>query len=274
MKKCDLHIHSKFSDSDAGLEDIFKLAVEKQLSCIAITDHDTIDGIAAAEVFSRGYDVELISAIELTASHAETEVHILGYFIDYKNSRLTEALSVMKSFRINRFHQMIEKLQAIGIKLDKDEVFSKVENGVPTRLHLGLYLVEKGIVSTLVKAFRKYLSPGKPAYFAQFKYSVKEAIQLIKQCGGLSFLAHPQMLPNGAWIEEFVTLGLDGIEAVYPRLSEAKTAYYIGLADKLGILKSGGSDAHGSYKKFTNIGEVSIPYQWVEEMKNRKSNIF
>lgn len=271
MKKCDLHIHSTFSDSDAELEDIFKLAVEKELACIAITDHDTVDGIAPAEVFSRGYGVELISAIELTASHAETEVHILGYFIDYKNSRLIEELSAMKSFRIKRLHKMIEKLQVIGIKLDKDEVFSKVKDSVPTRLHLGLHLVEKGIVDTLVKAFRKYLSPGKPAYSAQFKYSVKEAIQLIKQCGGLAFLAHPQILPDGAWIEEFVGLGIDGIEAVYPRLSEAKTIYYIELADKLGVLKSGGSDAHGSYKKFTNIGEVSIPYEWVEKMKKKRT---
>jgi predicted metal-dependent phosphoesterase TrpH len=268
-KKCDLHIHSIHSDSDAELEDIFKKAQEKGLSCVAITDHDTVDGVGRAIELSKKYNIELIEAFEFSALYNDTEVHILGYFIDSKNEKLKKALAIVKEARVERMDIMMSKLEGIGVKVDKNEVFSKIKDNVPTRLHLGIHLLEKGIVKTLIDAFRKYLSPGKPAYVARFKYTAKEAVQLIKEAGGLAFLAHPHMLSDKSWIEKFVEIGIDGLEVVYPRFSEAKKLLYKETADKYGLLKSGGSDAHGSYKKFTNVGEVTIPYEWVEEMKSR-----
>jgi predicted metal-dependent phosphoesterase TrpH len=130
-------------------------------------------------------------------------------------------------------------------------------------------LVEKGFTKSLREAFSRYLSPGKPAYVGRFKYSVKEAIKLIKQSGGLAFLAHPHLLKQQSWIEEFVSYGLDGLEVVYPNFSDNRILRYKTLADKLRLLKSGGSDAHGSYKEFTEIGGIAVPYEWVQDMKNR-----
>ena len=269
LQRGDLHIHSIYSDSDADLDTIFKTAKDCGLSCISITDHDNVDGIKEALRLSEIYNIELIEGIELSAQHQAVEVHILGYFIDSNCRKLREALSSVRELRKERLLLMTDKLNDIGLRIDKDELFSKIGNTIPTRLHLGVYLLEKGIVSNLVDAFKKFLSPGKPAYVSRFKYSVREAVQLIKDCGGLAFLAHPHYLPDDSWIEEFTDYGIDGLEVIYPRLSESRISRCEDKADKLGLLKSGGSDAHGSYKEFTDVGSVNIPYQWVEDMKSR-----
>jgi len=127
--------------------------------------------------------------------------------------------------------------------------------------------LDKGKVKTLRQAFQKYLSPGKPAYRSRFKYSVEDAIQLIRKFKGLSFIAHPHVIPDQSWIEEFISLGVDGLETIYPTMSPAKRLLYKEMAIKFNKLQSGGSDAHGSYKAFVKIGEVDIPYAWVEDMK-------
>lgn len=270
VKMCDFHIHSVYSDSDTTIENIFKAACQKGLKCIAITDHDTIEGIEEAYKLSKIYNIELVEAIELSAQKNDVEVHILGYFINSKDAKLIRALTNIKELRKERLILMVERLNSLGIKADKEELLSKVGNTIPTRLHLGLYLIEKGIVSSLQEAFKKYLSPHSPVYISRFKYSVKEAIALIKDCGGYAFIAHPHFLSEQSWINEFLLDGADGLEVVYPRLSSERSAYYKNIADKQGLLKSGGSDAHGSYKEFTQIGGVTIPYQWVEEMKQRR----
>jgi hypothetical protein len=267
--KIDLHIHSTFSDSDLTIEDIFKIARLKELSAIAITDHDTVDGMEEAKRFSAIYGIELIEGIELSTQKDDTEVHMLGYFLDSSNPKLKEELKNVRKLRKERLSGMIEKLNQLGFNLDEAAIFSRIKNAMPTRLHLGLELVRKGKVKTLREAFEKYLSPGKPGYLSRFKYSIKEGIELIKRYGGLAFLAHPHLIPEQSWIEEFVSLGIDGLEVVYPRFSPAKILLYKEKADKFGLLKSGGSDAHGSYKEFIQIGEVFAPYAWVVDMKKR-----
>ncbi|MEI8348795.1 MAG: PHP domain-containing protein [Candidatus Omnitrophota bacterium] len=268
-KKCDLHIHSTFSDSDTDIEQIFQTAQSKNLSAIAIADHDTIDGLALADVASQKYNIELVNAIEISAQKDDTEVHVLGYFIDAGSPQLKVTLESIRQLRKKRLMAMVAKLHDLGFAVGEEELSAKIKDAIPTRLHLGLYLVEKKIVKSLHDAFEKYLSPGKPAYIARFKYSIPEAIQLIKCYGGLAFLAHPHLLPAQSWIEEFVSYGLDGLEVVYPRFSEAKISLYKNMAEHWGLLKSGGSDAHGSYKNYTAIGSVTAPYEWVEEMKKR-----
>ncbi len=268
-KRCDLHIHSNFSDSDAGLETIFKQAKEKGLACIAVTDHDTLDGMNSARAYSKSYGIELIEGFELSAEHKEVEVHILAYFVDPENRELKSELAQVKELRRERLLWMGEKLNSLGVEVDVEELFSKIKVAMPTRLHLALYLLEKGKVKTLRQAFTKYLSPGRPAYRGRFKYSVEEAIQLIRKFGGLSFIAHPHAIPDQSWVEEFISLGVDGLETVYPTMSLAKRLLYRDMAIKFQRLQSGGSDAHGSYKEFVEVGEVSIPYTWVEDMKSR-----
>lgn len=268
-KKGDLHIHSVFSDSDAEIESIFKKARDKNLFCISVVDHDNVDGIDECRRLSNIYNIELIEGIELSAQNNDIEVHILGYFIDTNNKKLKDSLISVRELRKERLISMVDKLNALGLKIDKEELFCDIGGTIPTRLHLALYLVRKKIVFTLVEAFKKYLSPGRPAYVGRFKFSVKEAIQLIKDSGGMAFLAHPHYLPQQCWIDEFASYGLDGLETIYPRLSEKRILFCLEKAKKLELLKSGGSDSHGSYKEFTEVGGVTIPYEWVEEMKSR-----
>ena len=267
-KVCDLHIHSNFSDSDADLETIFKQAKEKELSCIAVTDHDTLDGMNSARTYSKSYGIELIEGLELSAEHKGVEVHILAYFVDSENGKLKAELAQIRELRRERLLWMGEKLNSLGVEVDVEELFLKIKGAIPTRLHLALYLLEKGKVKTLRQAFQKYLSPGRPAYRARFKYSVEEAARLIRKFGGLSFIAHPHVIPDQSWVEEFISLGVDGLETVYPTMSPAKSSLYKNIAIKFQRLQSGGSDAHGSYKEFVEVGEVSIPYAWVEDMKS------
>lgn len=266
-RTADLHIHSVYSDSDATIEDIFREAKERKISCLALTDHDTVEGVLTAGEFSRIYDVELIPGIELSAQKDNNEVHILGYYLDLNSSFLKETLSEICLLRRDRFSLMVDKLKKQGVLINKEEILEEVAQMVPTRLHLALHLVKKNFTPNLVEAFKRYLSPGKPAYIANFKFSVKEAIAFIQKVGGVSVLAHPHLFPDKSWIEEFVKDGVYGIEVMYPRFSPQKTEYYSKLADKYKLLKTGGSDAHGSYKQYTHLGAVTIPYEWVEEMK-------
>ncbi|MCP4652548.1 MAG: PHP domain-containing protein [Candidatus Omnitrophica bacterium] len=267
--KCDLHIHSTFSDSDQTLESIFLSAKENDLSCISITDHDTTSGIKCARSLSRRVGIELIDGIEISAHKDETEIHILGYFIDSENRKFQNALEDVRELRKKRLIAMVKRLSALGLAVDCDEILEGIGDAIATRLHLGLYLVKKKIVGNLWEAFKKYLSCGKPAYIGRFKFSVKEAIELIKDSGGLAFIAHPRYITDRAWIKEFANYGADGLEVVYPCLSAAKMASFSDIADELGLIKSGGSDAHGTYKEYTKVGGVSIPYSWVLKMKER-----
>ena len=266
-KKCDLHIHSVFSDSDAPIEGIFKEASRKNINCVAIADHDTVDGIVQARLCSKTYDVELVEAVELSAKYKDFEIHILGYFINPDNKKLRSELAHMDQLRRERLLWMSAKLNSLGVVVDSEELFSNIKDAIPTRLHLGLYLLKKGRVHSLKEAFRKYLSPGRPAYKQYFKQSVKETIALIKGAGGLAFLAHPHIIPNQSFVEEIISEGIDGLELVYPSMSAAKSSLYRNIVCKRGLLKSGGSDVHGSYKRFVELGEVTVPYAWIEEMK-------
>ncbi len=272
-KNCDLHLHSNFSDSDADLKTIFQGSSQKKLSCIALTDHDTIAGLAEAAELSRTSGIELINAIELSAQHQDREVHILGYFIDTSSSKLNQELGELKEFRNQRFRKMIVNLNSLGVKIDQEELMQSLAKTIPTRLHLALHLVKKRKVKSLADAFRKFLSPGQGVYTVGFKHSVEQAIQLIKHAKCIAFLAHPQAIFNQSWIEDFIALGLDGLEVSYPGMPKGKSLIYQNMTKKYQLLKSGGSDYHGSFKSYTDLGSVHVPYAWVEAMKERLAKV-
>ena len=271
--KCDLHIHSIYSDSDQSVAAIFRTAKEKKLRAISLTDHDTVEGIPEAAALSREYGVELINGIEFSCQHLDSEVHVLGFFIDDKHKVLRDTLEGLKESRHSRLVEMIAKLKAFGLKIDQDEILAMIDDKIATRLHLGVYLAKKGYAVNLNDSFRQFLAPGKPGYVARFKHTVKDAAALIHDAGGLAFLAHPQLLPQRSWIENFVKDGIDGIEAAYPRLSPRIKQFFSEFVKEHKVLRCGGSDAHGAYKEFTSVGAVDVPYAWVEEMKTRLNHV-
>jgi predicted metal-dependent phosphoesterase TrpH len=264
----DLHIHTHFSDSTSSPEEIIEQAHEHGLDCIAIADHDTIDGIAPAIEAAKKYGIEVISGIELSSEINGKDVHMLGYLFDCNDQEFADRISCMQDTRVTRMQKMIEKLREMGIdNITPEEVSALVESDSVGRPHLAKLLQEKGWVSTNQMAFNKYLADDAPAFVPKFKQTPYEAIELIRKAGGVAVLAHPMLTKVDELIPSFVEAGLGGLEVYYPSTSDNVTRFYEGLAKKHHIAATGGSDAHGSIKKHTYVGKMKIPYDLVEKLK-------
>lgn len=270
----DLHIHSVYSDGSLSVENVFQEAKNAGLRCISLTDHDTTRGTNEAKALSASYGIELISGIEFSAQHEGREIHLLGYMVDYSSKEINSVSSRIRNVRIERIKKMSSKLNSLGLKIDEHELNDIIKDAMPARLHLALYMVKKGYASSIHDAFKRYLSYGKAAYMSRSLHSVKDAINLLRKSKGMVFLAHPHLLPVEEWIRSFVDWGISGIEVMYPGYSPETTGRLSKIAGKYGLLRSGGSDSHGEYKSFTAIGNVRIPYEWVEKIKERHSKLF
>jgi predicted metal-dependent phosphoesterase TrpH len=270
MKFADLHIHSHFSDSSLSCEDIFKRAYSEGISCISISDHDTLDAYTKEELpaYSNKYSVEVIKGIEFSSQHGDKEIHLLGYFAGGAVSQdFLPVLDKLKQDRLKRILKMAEKLVSLGIKIDIDEFKSFVGAASLSRLHLAIFLKAKNIVAGIPEAFSKYVGVGKPAYISRFRYDLAQGIGILKKAGALVFLAHPLNIFSLEEIKGLLALGLDGIEAFYPFYSQAVTNDFITLSRQLGFLITGGSDAHGKYKR-QHIGTIKMPYEYAEKIKD------
>ena len=270
MKFADLHVHTSYSDGTYTPAQLVKESIKRGISALAIVDHDTLEALAEAFAQAQGEPLEIIPGIELTAQHENQEIHILGYFLDYRNKELLEKLKLIQSNRVERVYKIIENLEGIGLKLNPDTVFSVSGKATVGRMHIARALVKDGLVGSTAEAFRKYIGDKSPAYVLGFRLSVPEAIRLIHQAGGVAVLAHPYMLHNDALIAEFVSYGLEGLEVYYPEHSQAMVNFYLDLAKKLNLLITGGTDFHGSAKPQIKLGMIKIPLELVEKLRCAK----
>lgn len=264
MKYADLHIHTNFSDGTFSPSQIIALAKKSGISCISITDHDSVKAYLPSLT---NEDVEIIPGIELTADINNTEVHILGYFISTEEAWFQEKLKQICDIRIKRMEEMCKKLKALGIPLKVEEVLEFTGSAVVGRLHLARFMVNKGFVPNAQEAFNKYIGDGRRAYVSKFRLTPKEVIDLILKVKGIPVLAHPYSLVEQGLIPEFVQAGLMGLEAIYPEHSGGQTDYYQKLAKKYGLLITGGSDCHGHAKPEVGIGSIKVPYELIEKLK-------
>ncbi|MDD5408565.1 MAG: PHP domain-containing protein [Candidatus Omnitrophica bacterium] len=270
VKYADLHVHTSRSDGTFTPEQLVKEGLARGFSAIAITDHDTIEAIPQAQAAAQGTDLEVIPGIELTAQYESQEIHILGYFIDYKNEALLDKLKTVQLNRIERIYKIVNNLGEQGVNLNPQSVFDISGKGTAGRMHIARALVKEGWVATTAEAFRKYIGDKSPAYALGFNLSPLEAINLIKGAGGLAVLAHPYILHNDALIDEFCGYGLEGIEVYYPEHSQSMVNFYLDLAKKLNLLVTGGSDFHGSVKPEIKLGAIKIPIELVEKLRQSK----
>lgn len=270
MKFADLHLHTLFSDGTYTPEELIVRAKHKGLSAIAITDHDTVKGIAAAVKAGIAKGIEVLAGIELTSEYEGTEIHLLGYLIDYENSELKEKLAFLSRHRVERIYKITDKLRELGVNLEAEAVFEVAKQGNPGRLHVARALVQKGWTSSTDEAFRKYIGDKSPAYVLGFKLSPGEGIKLIKEAGGIPVLAHPYSLNRDELIPLFVDFGLMGIEVYYPQHTQSMINFYLELAKKYNLLVTGGSDCHGKAKPEVMLGSVKISYELVEKLKEAK----
>ncbi len=268
----DLHVHTQYSDSTLAPEEAVDLAHQKGLSAIAITDHDCIDGIAPSVERAKKYDMEVIPGVELTAEEGNLELHILGYFIDWKTGWFDGKLKEIRVARVNRIYEMAAKLKNAGIDIDPEKVFALSGPGAVGRLHLATVLYNEGFTSSVGEAFRKYIGNNAPCCVKKFKLTPEEAIDMILKLGGVPVLAHPHVLGRDDLIPDLIKKGLRGIE-VYRIEHLNVTLHYEDIAFEHGLLISGGSDCHGMGKGDVLIGRIKLPYKMLENLRKEAAKI-
>ncbi len=276
-KLIDLHTHSTFSDGSMTPTELVMHAKKAGLSAIAVSDHDTCEGVNEALSAGSNYGVEVIPAIELSAA-SDTETHILGYFIDLDSKALTEAVSYIRDVRTKRIAETCEMLEKYGIHVSIDEVREKANGGILCRAHLAKIMTEKGYSTSPKDAFAKWLNVGCPCYSDSQALSDTEAIELINRSGGDAYLAHLHLTKKphdelDKFVKRLTEVGLCGIEGYYTDYTPEMETEYRCLAKKYGLKISGGSDFHGSFKPHIAIGrglgEMKISYSVLENMRNK-----
>ncbi len=266
----DLHIHTFFSDGSLSPRDVLEGGSRAGLTCLSICDHDTVDGVLEALPLAEDYHLEVIPGIELSSSWDGRDIHILGYFLDVADPAFQKGLSVIREKRIHRMARMIDRLRENGItELTVNEVLKEVRSRNVGRPHLARVLVKKGKCATVKEAFDRYIGDDGPAYVCYPMQTPFEAIAMIRSGGGIAVMAHPMVTRRDDMIPSLVDSGLEGIEVFYPNVARPVTEFYRDLAGRYGLLMTGGSDAHGEYKRNTFIGKAKIPYELIEKMKER-----
>jgi len=210
--------------------------------------------------------------VELTAEAEGSEVHVLGFYIDWKNKWLVEKLEEICHRRVERIYKMVEKLKEVGVNVTADEVFQISGKGSVGRLHLAGILFKRGYVSSIEEAFRRFIGDDGPGYVKRLRPTVKEAIEMINKVGGIAVLAHPHTLYKDTLILQLIKDGIRGIEVYYPGQSEFAIKRYEDLAHNYNLIITGGSDCHGLGKGEVSMGKVKVPYELVEKLKKEKGN--
>jgi 3',5'-nucleoside bisphosphate phosphatase len=270
MKFADLHLHTNFSDGTFSPEELVKQAQKAGLACIAVTDHDSVEGCARAETACAAVNLEFIPGAELTAEHAETELHVLGYFLDTAHEKLLTEIAKFQVVRQSRIYEMVARINELGTPLQADSVFALANCKSPGRPHVARALVKAGLVKNLDEAFERFLKKGRPAWVPKSKISALDAIALVHQAGGLAVMAHPGLNRTDGVIPDLVHGGLDGIECFHTKHSTAMSERYLEIAHKYHLLVTGGSDCHGFSKGKPLIGTVKLPYEHVKKMKEQR----
>ncbi|MEN3038752.1 MAG: PHP domain-containing protein [Candidatus Kryptonium sp.] len=268
--RVDLHLHTYYSDGVYSPSEVVMKAKENGLDVISIVDHDTTDGLEEAIETGKEVGVEVIPGIELSSSINGTDIHILGYFINWRDENFQVYLRVFRELRSQRAKRIVEKLNALGIPLKFENVIEIAKSSPISRVHIASALVKYGFVNDFHEAFSKYLSPGCPAYEKNIELSPRKAIKLIADVGGLSFIAHPAKLISESDLASLIELGIDGIEVIHPSHNDDLVKYYRSIANEYFLLESGGSDFHGGLRQDERcIGIYTVPYKFVETMKQR-----
>lgn len=265
----DLHIHTTFSDGEHSPSEIVRYVKGRGIATIAITDHDSIDGLSEA---FQADGVEVISGVELGADEKDSEIHILGYLFDIENRKLADALVNLRRGRDKRNGKILETLASLGMDIRMEEVSRKVTEGNAGRPHIAMVMVEKGYVASIQEAFEKYLGKGRPAYVEREKFTAQDCIRLILNAHGVPVLAHPKFIKGDLEriIMEYVEYGLCGIEAYYSEHTEEETRLYKNLAGRFDLIVTGGTDYHGKkITPHTEPGDTFVPSDVVEKLKRR-----
>jgi len=278
MDLIDLHTHSNCSDGSLSPRELVQLAKKRDLRAIALTDHDTVAGVAEAVAAGKELGVEVVPGVEISAQYPPGTMHILGYCFSPSQPEFLKALKKLQEVRAARNPKIIERLQALGLEITTAEVLN-LSSGQVGRPHIAKALVNRGYVSSIDEAFSRYLQKGAVAYVEKFRFSPREAIALIRGAGGLAVLAHPFTLgitePRELTllVKELQEMGLAGLEVFYPEHTKEMIVLYQDLAKNLGIVCTGGSDFHGNLRDHSYLGNgilgQNLDYGLLQNIRER-----
>jgi len=263
----DLHIHSTFSDGTLSPQQIVQVALDKQLTAIAITDHDTISGVVPAQQVAGDTELRVLPAVEISTTVDGRDVHILGYFIDLQHTGLLQKLQTIRDARQQRARQIANKLEKLGISIDFEKLLEEAGPDSIGRPHIARRLAIEGHVADARQAFARYLRRGGSAYVERYRLDPCEAVELVISAEGLPVLAHPALDGAEQHVDSLIDCGLQGIEAYHTIHSPVQTRRYIAMAQEKGLLITGGSDSHGPEGPIpVEIGAVEVPDECAERL--------
>ena len=283
-KCCDLHTHTIASDGSDTPTDLVKKAAFAQLSAVAITDHDTVEGVEEGLEAANDFPIEVLPGIEFSVIAPKGNMHVLGYLIDTQNPDLLKVIKKVQNARAERNPKILKKLDEQGIHISEMELKEMAQGGQIGRPHIARALVNHGYVKSVSDAFEKYLKKGAAAYVPKSILIPQDAFEVIHKAGGVAVLAHPISLkftsPSelDGFISQWIEQGLDGIECYYSEHSDEITKICLALAEKYDLVATGGSDYHGKAKPYIKLGvgkgNLRVPEKCVQELKKRKAQLF
>ena len=265
-RRIDLHAHTTYSDGALTPAALVQHARDRNLAAVAITDHDSVQGIPEA-FEAAGATLEVVPGIEISTALNGVDLHILGYYVDVQDEDLRQRLTHFRQERLDRALAIIARLRTLGVPVDADEVMASAGPGVVGRPHIASALVRGGHVESVDAAFRRYLGPRGEAFVARPAFRPEDAIELINRAGGLSVLAHPGAGLAVTLIEQLASEGLRGIEVWHPQHGVTTVRHYHALATKLGLLETGGSDFHGVGRSL-DLGDIAVPWSALVALKD------
>lgn len=268
----DLHLHSTASDGANAPEVVVATAAKAGLRAIALTDHDTVEGIGPARIAAAEANIELVPGVELSAYEGEQETHILGLHID-QLEEMHDSLEVFRVARRTRAVEIVNRLNELGVRITFDDVLAVAGDAALGRPHVARAMVESGWAMDLRDAFDRYLGAGRPAYLDKRRIGIAEAIELVHRCGGIAVLAHPGPEGSQQRIGAMKEIGMDGIEVIHPSHSTEDRARLLALTTHFGLVPSGGSDSHGSPDGVRVVGSMKVPGEWLDRQFERVTSV-
>lgn len=268
----DLHTHSTASDGTVSPEGAIEAAARCGLAALALTDHDTIDGVPAARVAGERLGIRVIAGVELSAFQEDNEIHVLALHLTHLEA-LEMRLSELRANRHTRARKIVEKLNALGIPLTLDEVLQQSNGGAVGRPHVARALIARGVVHEFRDAFTRYLGNAGSAFVARERLSIEGAIAIAHEAGALAIWAHPGDGGRRERLEPLVAAGLDGLEIKHPSHSSEDVKRLQALADFFNLVPSGGSDWHGAPDGSRRLGIMKVPLEWLERQDEKVASV-
>ncbi len=273
-RHADLHTHSNASDGEHTPEELIELARERGVDVLALTDHDTTAGVARAlAAADAAGDIELIPGVELSTDIPGYEIHILGYFVDWRNPDFQVMLDKFRDGRVGRAEKIVAKLDALGAPISFARVKEIAGDANIGRPHIARVLLEAGHVATMQEAIDKYLANDKPAYVEHYSLPPQEAVKLILSAGGVPVYAHPRGATH--LVPDLVQAGLLGLECYYAEYDEREQLELVDVAKRYGLIATGGSDFHGLNKMghMSALGKVHIPPENIAKLRQAHERV-